>query len=143
MNVQVPNGVVDVLVRDEAEAVATAKQYLSYFQGPLSDWTAADQRLLRNAVPENRMRAYDVRQVIKTLADEGSVLELRPNHGVGMVTALIRIEGQPLGVIANNPQHLAGAELLPERLSLARAVLPPGALAVAPRGGEERIQGGR
>ncbi|MDP3806146.1 carboxyl transferase domain-containing protein [Hydrogenophaga sp.] len=109
MSVQVPNGVVDLLVRDEAEAVATAKRYLSYFQGPLAEWTAADQRLLRNAVPDNRLRAYDIRQVIRTLADEGSVLELRPQHGVGMITALIRIEGQALGVIANNPQHLAGA----------------------------------
>ena len=106
---QVANGVVDVAVADEAEAVAVAKQYLSYFQGPLDHWACADQRRLRDVIPENRLRIYDVRTVIETLADEGSVLELRRHFGHGMVTALARIEGRPLGIIANNPTHLAGA----------------------------------
>ena len=109
VSVQAPNGVIDILVRDEAEAVAAAKQYLSYFQGPLSDWSCADQRELRRLIPENRLRVYDVRKVILGLADTGSVLELRPSFGLGMVTALIRIEGRPLGLIANNPAHLGGA----------------------------------
>ncbi|HEV7886198.1 MAG TPA: carboxyl transferase domain-containing protein [Acidimicrobiales bacterium] len=109
MDVQVPNGVVDIAVADEAEAVAAATQYLSYFQGPSPDWTAADQRLLRQAVPENRLRAYDIRTVIDTLADAGSVLELRRAFAPGMVTALARVEGRPLGVVANNPTHLGGA----------------------------------
>ena len=109
MSVQVPNGVVDIAVADEAEAVRVAKQYLSYFQGPLTQWECADQRLLRGIIPENRLRVYDVRSVIETLADTGSVLELRRHFGLGMVTAFIRIEGRPLGVIANNPTHLAGA----------------------------------
>ncbi len=109
MDVQVPNGVVDIAVEDEAEAVAVAKQYLSYFQGPVSEWDAPDQRLLRGMVPENRLRVYDVRQIIDTMADTGSVLELRRHFGIGIVTAFIRIEGQPMGVIANNPQHLGGA----------------------------------
>ena len=109
MSVQVANGVVDIAVEDEAEAVAVAKRYLSYFQGPLKEWRAADQRLLRRAIPENRLRVYDVRDVIDTLCDEGSVLELRRAFGLGMVTALARIEGKPLGIVANNPTHLAGA----------------------------------
>jgi acetyl-CoA carboxylase carboxyltransferase component/biotin carboxylase len=109
MSVQVPNGVVDVAVADEAEAVRVAKQYLSYFQGPVAEWDCADQRLLRAAIPENRLRVYDIRSVIETMADTGSVLELRREFGLGMVTALIRIEGRPLGLIANNPMHLAGA----------------------------------
>ncbi len=109
MSVQVPNGVVDVAVADEAEAVAVAKQYLSYFQGAVSDWECADQRLLRSAIPENRLRVYDIRKVIETMADTGSMLELRREFGPGMITALIRIEGRPLGLIANNPMHLAGA----------------------------------
>ena len=86
-----------------------AKQYLSYFQGAVGDWTCADQRLLRAIIPENRRRVYDVRAVIETLADTGSVLELRRGFGLGMVTALARIEGRPIGIIANNPMHLAGA----------------------------------
>jgi acetyl/propionyl-CoA carboxylase alpha subunit len=109
MSVQVPNGVVDVLVKDEAEAVKVARQYMSYFQGTIADWRCADQRKLRHVVPENRLRGYDMRTLIETLADEGSVLEIRRGFGHGMITAFIRIEGRPLGVIANNPMHLGGA----------------------------------
>jgi acetyl-CoA carboxylase carboxyltransferase component len=109
MAVQVPNGVVDIAVADEGGAVAAAKSYLSYFQGPAATWECADQERLRAAIPENRLRVYDVGAVIETLADTGSVLELRPSFGVGMVTALIRVEGRPMGLIANNPTHLAGA----------------------------------
>ncbi|HMD04394.1 MAG TPA: biotin carboxylase N-terminal domain-containing protein, partial [Candidatus Binatus sp.] len=76
MDVQVANGVVDIPVADEAEAVAVAKKYLSYFQGDVRDWLCADQRLLRTIIPENRLRIYDVRAVIETLADTGSVLEV-------------------------------------------------------------------
>jgi acetyl/propionyl-CoA carboxylase alpha subunit/acetyl-CoA carboxylase carboxyltransferase component len=109
MSVQTRNGVVDIAVADEAEAVAVAKQYLSYFQGSLADWSCADQRLLRQAIPENRLRAYLIGDVIQTLADTGSVLELRKDFGLGIVTALVRIEGRPMGLMANNPHHLGGA----------------------------------
>lgn len=106
---QSPNGVIDILVEDEAEATAAAQKYLSYFQGAVTDWKAPDQRLLRRAIPENRLRVYDIRTVIDLLADEGSVLEIRRDFGVGMITAFIRIEGKPFGLIANNPKHLGGA----------------------------------
>ena len=109
MDVQVPNGVVDIAVEDEEEAVDAARRYLSYFQGRTDDWEAPDQRLLRRIIPENRLRIYNVREVIETLADTGSVLELRPEFGLGMVTALVRIEGRPLGILANNPEFLSGA----------------------------------
>ena len=109
MAVQVPNGVVDIPVKDEAEAVRVAKQYLSYFQGPIADWECSEQRLLRSIVPENRLRVYEVRDVIQTLADTGSVLEIRKHFGIGMVTAFIRVEGRSIGLIANNPKHLGGA----------------------------------
>jgi acetyl/propionyl-CoA carboxylase alpha subunit len=109
MSVQVPNGVVDIAVEDEIEAVDVAKKYLSYFQGPLKEWTCPDQRKLRHVVPPNRLRAYDMRKVVETLADDGSFLEIRKGFGHGMITALIRIEGRPIGVVANNPLHLAGA----------------------------------
>jgi acetyl/propionyl-CoA carboxylase alpha subunit/acetyl-CoA carboxylase carboxyltransferase component len=107
--VQEPNGVIDILAEDETDAVRIAKKYLSYFQGTLSDWACADQRLLRQAIPENRVRVYDIRQLIETLADTGSLLELRPKFGASMIAALIRIEGRPMGVIANNPRVLGGA----------------------------------
>jgi len=109
VSMQAPNGVIDVLVEDEAEATCVARQYLSYFQGPVADWRAPDQRLLRAAIPENRLRVYDIRAVIDLLADEGSVLELRRDFGLGMITALARIEGKPFGLIANNPKHIGGA----------------------------------
>jgi acetyl-CoA carboxylase carboxyltransferase component len=108
LSVQVPNGVVDIAVADEAEAVRVAKQYLSYFQGA-SEWSAVDQAQLRNAVPDNRVRAYDVRAVIDLLADVDSVLELRQRFGEGIITALVRVEGRPMGLMANNPAHLGGA----------------------------------
>ena len=103
MDVQVPNGVVDIAVRDEVEAVEVAKKYVSYFQGAISKWECADQRILRTLIPENRLRMYDIRKVIEGLADTGSFLELRREFGLGMVTGFIRIEGRPMGVIANNP----------------------------------------
>jgi len=109
IDVQVRNGVVDIAVADEAEAVEVARRYLAYFQGPTEGWECADQRLLRSAIPENRLRIYDVRRVIETLADTGSVLEIRRGFGPGMVTALARVEGRPLGIVANDPTHLAGA----------------------------------
>ena len=106
---QSPNGVIDILAEDEEEATSAAQKYLSYFQGAVTDWKAPDQRLLRRAIPENRLRVYDIRTVIDLLADEGSVLEIRRDFGVGMITAFIRIEGKPFGLIANNPKHLGGA----------------------------------
>lgn len=106
---QSPNGVVDILVEDEEEATQVAQKYLSYFQGAVTEWRAPDQRLLRRAIPENRLRVYDIRAVIDLIADEDSVLEIRRDFGVGMITAFIRIEGKPFGLIANNPKHLGGA----------------------------------
>ena len=103
------NGVIDVLVADEAAAVATTRQYLGYFQGRNREWTSGDARALRHLIPENRQRVYDMRAVLNALADTGSVLELRAGFGHGMVTALARIEGRPVGVFANNPHHLGGA----------------------------------
>ena len=109
MSFQVPNGVVDILVKDDEDAIETTKKYLSYFQGPVRDWSAPDQRVLRQIIPENRNATYDMHALIATLADEDSILEIRKAFGVGIITAFIRIEGKPMGLIANNPAHLSGA----------------------------------
>ena len=109
LEVQVENGVVDIVAEDDTAAVRLARRYLSYFQGVDREWACADQRLLRSCVPEARLRVYDMRQVIATLADTDSVLELRGGFGRGMVTALARVEGLPLGIVANDPTHLGGA----------------------------------
>jgi acetyl-CoA carboxylase carboxyltransferase component/biotin carboxylase len=107
--VQYRNGVIDLLAEDEAEAVDLAKTYLAFFQGRTRPGAVPDQRRLRQIVPQDRRRAYDMHAVVETLVDEGSLLELRAGFGHGMITALARIEGQPIGIIANNPMHLAGA----------------------------------
>ena len=118
MSVQVPNGVVDLLVPDEPAAVAAARRYLSYFRprtvptpGPALGDPAehADQRVLRHLIPENRVRSYDVRPVIEALCDTGSVLELRAGFGVGVITVLARLDGHAVGLLASNPRHLGGA----------------------------------
>lgn len=108
-HVQHANGVIDVLVDDEAGAVQAARHYLSFFQGRTSQWSAPDQRLLRAVVPENRLRVYDTRTAMAGLVDDGSLLPLRTGFGAGIHTALARIEGRPVGLLANNPQHLGGA----------------------------------
>lgn len=107
--VQHGNGVIDVLVDDEAQAVAAARHYLSFFQGTVPAFTAPDAQALRGVVPENRLRVYDTLAAITGIADSGSVLALRTGFGQGIHTALARIEGRPVGLLANNPQHLGGA----------------------------------
>ncbi len=107
--VQHGNGVIDILVADECVAVAAARHYLSFFQGRVKDWQAPEALALRDLVPENRLRVYDTRAVMKGIADQGSLLELRSGFGKGIHTALARIEGRPVGLLANNPLHLGGA----------------------------------
>lgn len=109
VDVQTKNGVIDVRVRDEAEAVAVAKKYLAYFQGATPTYQRHDDSLMRDLIPSQRTRVYDIRTVLNALADIDSSLELRPTFGVGILTTLMRIEGRPVGVIANNPAHLGGA----------------------------------
>jgi acetyl-CoA carboxylase carboxyltransferase component len=107
--VQHGNGVIDILVDNEAQAVAAAKHYLSCFQGTQTEWRSPPAQALRHVVPENRLRVYDTGAALQGLADEGSLLHLRTGFGVGIHTALARIEGRPVGLMANNPQHLGGA----------------------------------
>ncbi len=109
IEVQRKNGVVSLVARDEAHAVSLAKRYLSYFQGGLDEWEAPDPRLARHVVPQNRLRAYDVHRAIEAIIDVGSILELRPDYGVGIVTALVRVEGVAYGLIASSTHHLGGA----------------------------------
>ncbi len=107
--VQHGNGVIDILVDDEAQAVAAARHYLSFFQGPTDAWTPPPDLALRDVVPENRLRVYDTRGAMRGIADADSLLELRTGFGLGIHTALARVEGRPVGLLANNPLHLGGA----------------------------------
>ena len=107
--VQHGNGVIDVLVDDEALAVAAARHYLSFFQGRIKDWLSPDAMPLRELVPQNRLRVYDTLAVLEGVADQGSMLALRTGFGQGIHTALARIEGRAVGLLANNPSQLGGA----------------------------------
>ena len=109
IDVQAPNGVVDVRVADEAAAVAATKRLLAYFQGPLEEWREPDPERVRTVVPESRRRAYDVHKAIDALVDGDSATYLREEFAKGMVTAMARIEGRPVGIVANNPMQMAGA----------------------------------
>ncbi len=109
MDIQTANGVIDILVENEAEAVQITKQLLGYFQGSIQNTSCADQSQLRAIVPADRKRSYDMRAAITAMADTGSVLEIRRDYGAGMLTGFLRIEGRAFGYIANNPHHLGGA----------------------------------
>jgi acetyl-CoA carboxylase carboxyltransferase component len=109
ISVQAPNGVVDVVAADEAEAVAVTKRLIGYFQGPTEPGPATDQTRLRTIIPERARRAYPIAPVIQTIADEDSVTFLRERFAPEMVTALARIEGRAVGIIANNTMVMAGA----------------------------------
>ncbi|WP_368664956.1 carboxyl transferase domain-containing protein [Limnohabitans sp. 2KL-3] len=108
-DVQHGNGVIDILVDNEAQAVSAARHYLLCFQGAQTEWQAPPAEALRHVVPENRVRVYDTRAAMQGIADEGSLLHLRNGFGVGIHTALARIAGRPVGLMANNPLHLGGA----------------------------------
>ncbi len=109
IDVQTQNGVVDLACEDEVEAARLTRQILGFFQGQQAQWDCCDQRRLRHLIPEDRLRVYDIRAVVESLADSGSVIELRRDYGVGLITALVRVEGKPFGLIANDPRHLGGA----------------------------------
>jgi acetyl-CoA carboxylase carboxyltransferase component len=109
VSVQAPNGVVDLVVADEAEATAAARKLLGYFQGATAPGEAPDQAPLRDAVPERARRAYAVAPIVETLADAGSVTFLRERFAPELLTALGRVEGRPVGFLANDTRHSAGA----------------------------------
>lgn len=109
IEVQEKNGVVHIVAEDEAQATALARQLLSYFQGPVVDWTVSSQESLRDVVPQDRRWAYPVRRVIETIADVGSFMELQRIYGRSIITGFIRLEGKPVALIANDCQQLGGA----------------------------------
>ena len=106
---QCENGVIDILVSDEAEATQMARKVLSYFQGPIESWDCGDQSSLWEIMPRDRRFAYDVRKIITTLADSDSFIELKPQYGRGIITGFLRIEGRPFALMCNDCRVLGGA----------------------------------
>ena len=109
-SVQRANGVVDVVVADESQATRVAKRYLEYFAVRVVETSDTLPRVeLREVIPAQRTRVYDMRRVVEALVDQDSLLELRRDFALGAVTALARVHGRAVGVIANAPAHLGGA----------------------------------
>ncbi len=122
LSVLAPNGVVDLVVPDEATAVAQARHYLGFFQGRLGADApvGGDAMSLRDALPANRNALYDPRRIVETVADAGSVLELRRDFGTGVITGLARLGGRAVAIAASQPRHLGGALDAPACDKLAR-----------------------
>jgi acetyl-CoA carboxylase carboxyltransferase component len=109
-SVQRANGVIDIVVADESQATRVAKRYLEYFAVRVVETSDTSPRVeLRDVIPAQRTRVYDMRRVVEALVDQDSLLELRRDFALGAVTALARVHGRAVGVIANAPAHLGGA----------------------------------
>ncbi|MGR3634737.1 MAG: carboxyl transferase domain-containing protein [Shimia sp.] len=104
---QSKNGVIDLMVAQEAEAVAVTKTLLALDRLVEPPQEAAPG--LRDVVPADRTRAYNMRDAISGVVDSGSFLELRQSFGIGMIVGFARLNGRPIGILANNPLHLGGA----------------------------------
>ncbi len=122
VDVHVRAGAVDILCPDDGAAARMARRVLGYFQGPSAPGRAPDTATLRTIVPDDPMQAYNVRRVLDHLFDIGSVQELRPKFGGAALTALARLEGLPVGVIASQPTFLGGAIDSPTSDKIARFV---------------------
>ncbi len=111
------NGLADLGVADEGAALDAVRRFLSYLpsnaQDPLpmlpapAEDPARDEGLL-DLVPANTRKAYDVRRVAALIADEGSLFEVKPTYARNAVTALARLGGRPVGIIANQPMQMGG-----------------------------------
>lgn len=109
LDVHAATGVVDITVEDDHAAIDAVKTYLGFFAPSDAPVTAPDAARLSRLVPENPRRAYDVRKVIDGIVDVGTVQELRRGFGRAVVTALARLGGRTVGVVANQPMFMAGA----------------------------------
>jgi acetyl-CoA carboxylase carboxyltransferase component len=111
------SGVADLEVADDAECLATVRRYLSFFPSnntepvpsrPVSDPVDRRCEELYDIVPTRARRAYDMRDVLKVIVDDGDVFEMKPDWARNVVTALARIGGQPVGIVASQPKVLGG-----------------------------------
>jgi acetyl-CoA carboxylase carboxyltransferase component len=116
--VHLKSGVVDNAAADEPGVFALARRFLSYLPtnvwqpapvAPCDDPADRAEEELLSAIPRERRKSYKMRRVVELVLDRDSVLELAPGFGRSLVTALARLRGQPVGVVANDPNVYAGA----------------------------------
>lgn len=110
-------GMIDRVADDDDDAIAQVKACLGYL--PQNAWSLperaswdgslADDDRIYDVVPTRRTRAYDMRKVIALLSDDGQMFELKPDFARSMTTALVRVAGRSVGIVANNPNYYAGA----------------------------------
>src|SRR5690606_18921756 len=108
------SGVASLVAADEDDALGLAAEVLSFLPPNVAEvppvWPPTDpgERACDAAVPASPNEPYDVRSVLAAVVDHGDLLELRPGYAPAVVTALARVDGRPVGVVANQPLHLAG-----------------------------------
>ena len=109
VNEHVKNGGIDILAKDESDAIRFARQALAYWQGTISESEPSPQDALRQALPQNRRLAYEPRKLLSTMLDADSILELKPDFGRAVITAFARIKGKPVAIVCSDCRHLGGA----------------------------------
>lgn len=111
-------GTIDNVAESEADALAQVRRFLSFL--PQNTHELPPRRLsndpperaeeaLLHVIPRDRRQAYDMKAVVKLIADRDSTFEIQPDHGKSLICMLARLDGYSVGVIANNPQHGGGA----------------------------------
>lgn len=111
-------GLIDMVVDTDEEALQALRQFLSYMPShhnepppahPVTPGSGDGMAGIFDLLPTNRTQVYDVRKILKTIVDNDSFFELKPRFGKVAVTALARLDGHTVGIIANNPLHKGGA----------------------------------
>lgn len=112
------SGLVDAVVDTDEQAISAIKRFLSYLpshqngappEAPVPEGSQSRSARILDILPEDSNKVYDARKIVEVIADVGSVLELKPRFGKSLVTALTRIDGRTVGMIANNPLFKGGA----------------------------------
>jgi acetyl-CoA carboxylase carboxyltransferase component len=109
IDVHAKSGAVDVVVDDDLAAIDVIRRYLGYFTGAAEAVESGPPDAVRDLVPEEPRRAYDMTKVLAAVADKDSLLAIRPKYGASVITALARLGGWPVAIIASQPQVKAGA----------------------------------
>jgi methylmalonyl-CoA decarboxylase subunit alpha len=125
------SGVVDNLAATEEEAITMIRDFLSYLPSSVDelpprhepcDPVGHDPRELLDLVPKNPRQTHDARRLVELVVDEGSFFPIAPRYGRARITGLARIEGHPVGIMANDPRHLGGATDVAAGMKAARLI---------------------
>lgn len=111
-------GMVDLAVETDEQAIEAVQKFLSYLPShhneappvhPVPEGSGAESHRILDILPESRTQVYDVRRILAVIYDKDSIFELKPRYGRSVVTALARLNGHTVGIVASNPMHKGGA----------------------------------